>query len=288
MSTFYATFNNVRQARGVVRELLRGGILSDDISLVANDSAVDRTDLGGIEDRGAMREEAHSVGDATAFVGRDDDPRQDDLVPPSDGMTNFTSVRGAEETMGIDTSYIPNDVESVDQNDDGQEYVDSTTYSAESVITQSEHERDDINLTLLTGYPTAIPLIDDIQDRVTPLQDQNDDSLESLVVPGFGIVMGGGALATAALDFINPESTSDASSLVSHLRDEGVPAEQAKAYRHAFESGKAIIAVNITPGEVNEQAVEEIAGRHGAQLGALYDAPRFYNNGGQKPKGELR
>lgn len=281
MSTFYATFRNVKAARTAVHELLRNGVNPDSVSLIANESGIDLPDGIG---QGHMREDVHSVGDATAFVGRKDDPRRDGPPPSPEDYTRYSTTVLDETASGIDTSDSATNVDTVDQADDSQELVDRDTFT-DGHISHSEHERDDINLALHTGYPTPIPIIEDeVIDTETPMQDQNDDGLDSIVVPGFGVVMGGGALATAALDFINPNGHHETDSLIIHLRDEGVPGERAQELRKAFEQGGAVIAIEIVPGEVNEEQVETTTERHGAENAGLFDAPRFYQNGGKMPK----
>lgn len=281
MSTFYATFRNVRSARNAVHELLRNGVNPDSVSLIANGQGIDPIDRVG---EGHIREEVHSVGDATAFVGRRDDPRQDGLPPSPEDYTRYSTTVLDETASGIDTSDIATDVDTVDQADDSQELVDRDTFT-DGHISHSEHERDDLNLALHTNYPTPIPVIEDnFSDDVTTMQDQNDDALDSIVVPGFGVVMGGGALATAALDFINPDGPQETKSLVNHLRDEGVSGERATALKEAFESGGALIAIEIVPGETDEEQVEATTERYGAENAGLFDAPRYYQNGGTMPK----
>lgn len=282
MSTFYASFRDVRVARAAVDELVRGGVRPDDLSLVAHKSNVAPEDRG-IDDQRQMREVVGSVGDATAVVGRRDDPRSDDLVPPSTDYTDY-SMNVASPMMGIDTSSIGTDVETVDQADDSQEEANLSIYP-ENETSQSEHELDDIALTLHTGFPTPVPIIEDnVRDTETPVQDQLDEQLETIIVPGFGMIMGGGPLATAALDFINPEGKADSGAIIAHLKDEGVPETRARVYRDAFEQGGAILAVLITPGSVKEGVVEQIAERHQADNPALYDAPRYYQDGGHRPE----
>jgi hypothetical protein len=281
MSTFYATFRNVRAARQMIAELVRGGVRPDDISLVAHKAQVDLPERrSGDQDR--MQEYVRSVGDATSFVGRQDDPVTDSPVPASNDYTDYTTLE-ASRISGIDTSNSALDVDSVDQSDDSQEEADLMTYPR-GETSQSEHERDDINLALHTGFPTPVPVIDDVRDSEGPLQDQLDEAMETIVVPGFGMVMGGGSLATAALDFINPEGNANTEALVAHLRDEGVPETRARVYRDAFDQGGAVLAVAVNPGTVDEGAVESIAERHRAENHALYDAPRYYQDGGHRPE----
>jgi hypothetical protein len=274
MSTFYATFKDVQEAQAVIDELLRGGVTPDDLSLIVRKPDVQASGNSGEP----MIDEARTVGDATVFVGRDDDPRMDELVPPNMAGTQM-QTREASRIMGIDTSNIAYDVDSVDQSDNSQEEAEEMTLPDRG-ISQSSHERDDLALAVTTGFPTTIPVADDIKDYDTPLQDQMTDSLESIVVPGFGLVIGGGALATVALSFLNPEAR-DGGSFVDHLKDEGVPEDRARSYQEAFDQGQALLAVAITPGEVNELEVERIADRHHGENQEMFDAPRFYEGGGR-------
>lgn len=273
MSTYYATFNEIRQARGFLDELVREGVSPDDISLIAR-----RADANA-DSAAEMTERVRSVGDATVFVGRSDDPRRDDLVPPSLAGADMTTLE-MSNLNPVDTSNSATDVDSVDQMDDSQEEMDKMTYPRRS-ISQSEHERDDVSMATITGFPTSAPVIDDVIDADTPLQDQMADSFETIEVPGFGIVAGGGALATAALDFANPENPAGTDRLVDFLKDEGIPEPRAKDLCEAFDAGRAFVAVAVNPGDVNEQAVERIADRYQVADAQLYDAPRFYEGGAE-------
>ncbi|AIE86888.1 hypothetical protein OP10G_3520 [Fimbriimonas ginsengisoli Gsoil 348] len=263
----------------MVDELVVGGVRPDDISLVAHHTEVDLPESTG-DSRGGMREVIGVAGDASYFVGRDDDPEFDPSAPPRDGLEEFTTLEGSR-IGGIDTSDPATDVDSVDQADDSQEEFEEMTYPRAD-ISQSEHERDDLNLTLLTGFPTPVPVVDGLKDGATGATVSVDEALETIVVPGFGMVMGGGALATAALDFIKPDGGADTEAIVRHLRDEGVPETRARVYRDAFSQGGAVVAVAVNPGSVDEGAVESIAERHHAENHALYDAPRYYQDGGQR------
>ncbi len=283
MSTFYATFDDTARARELVRTLLRSGVASDDLSLVlrAEDADGLPSDTLGTEDEG-MIESVSSVGDATAFVGREDDPTPNDPFAADAPFAGYTSVYESNIGGGISTVEKGRNVDSVDQMDDSQSAAEDMI-SPPHEISQSEHEKDDIALTLQTGFPTPVPVIDnDLTDVEGPAQDQYEEGMDAITVPGFGTLIGGGALATAALDFMNPESVGISDSLVTHLRDEGVPRERAQTYQEAFEQGAALLAVAIVPGEISAGVVESLAERHGARNAETFDAPRFYEDGGKR------
>lgn len=258
MSTYYATFANHQKAKDAFRELLRGGVRPDDASLLLpGDSVADTADLSA----------GGTVGDASYLVGRKDDPaapafRQDPIV-------EMTTIEGSR-INGIDTSDASFTGDTVDQTDDSQDTAEDSLYPRLG-ISQSEHEMDDLALTVTTGLPTPIPEIDDIRDG-DEMQDQNEEGLEALDVPTFGAVLGNGALATAALGDGNIEQR-----LSAFLEDDGVPTAAVDELMMALHAGHAVLAIVATPGEIDEPSVESIAQRNGGTDVGLFDAPRFYD-----------
>lgn len=258
MSTYYATFANHQQAKDALRELLRGGVRPDDASLLLpGDSVADTADLSA----------GGTVGDASYLVGRADDPaapafRQDPLV-------ELTTIE-ASRISGVDTSDSAFTGDTVDQMDDSQDVSEDSLYPRRG-ISQSEHEMDDLALTVTTGLPTPVPEIDDIRDG-DEMQDQNEEGLEAFDVPHFGAVLGNGALATAALGDGNMEQRMSA-----FLEDDGMPTAAVDELIVALHAGNAVLAIVATPGEIDESAVEEIARRNGGVDLGLFDAPRYYD-----------
>jgi hypothetical protein len=261
MSTFYATFPTWKEAKSTTQELVEGGVSPDDLSLLIC------TNCNGKPS--PIKERLSSVGDATVLVGRADDPSQDRMPPRHEDINLFTSA-GTSRLSPVDTSDSRTNVDSVDQMDDSQNEAEFMI-SPHDGISNSAHEKDDLALTVLTGFPTASSNFS--EELLDPFLfgKQNVEGLEVLEIPNVGLVVGGGALATAALDL----GASGNVDLVPYLVEDGVPEEIASSYQSSFELGKPILAVAINPGELNEAAVEEIFDRHGAQDGELYDAPRY-------------
>jgi hypothetical protein len=206
MSMFISTFAHLSQAQSAIDEILRGGLSADSISLIcrrgeAADSPED------------LRERMGRVGDATDWVGRPDDPDRP-ATTEGDDLTQYTTLQ-ASPISGIDTSDSGTNVDSADQLEDSQEYVDRETYGHN--ISQSEHERDDLNLAVHTNFPTPVPVRDMAAEDDTELHAQMADGLDTLFVPHWGVIAGGGAMATAALDSSHDQALRD------FLTDEGVP-----------------------------------------------------------------
>lgn len=265
MSNYYAVFGDIRSARAMINDLVQGGVRPDDLSLIC------RTEQGKGGD--IAWDQSASVGDATVIVGREDDPEPPTIEPVDPEYTDYTTTE-SWPVGGIDTSNRDTDVDSVDQAEDSQELADEMTYPRGDV-SNAEHQRESDDLSIATGFPTSLPVIDDLQDPLNPRGDELDNGLEAISIPGQGFVLGGGALATAALSFLRTDGERDPEAIVTFLKDDGVPEVNAQEFQSAFEQGRTIIGVTITPGEIDEEAIEQIAERHGADMGDLYDAPRY-------------
>lgn len=257
MSTFFAAFPDSIPAQQVIRQLLSDGIELDDISLVTRDS-------NGIE-----RLAPPSTGDASFFVDRSDDPEHD-LVDTASRNADFEAAEISRIGGGISTSDKGQNVDSVDQMDDSQSAAEDNIWPREDT-SSSEHDLDSLHLAVNTGYPTPVtPLDNDFARGASDF----DRSLEAVDVPGFGVVMGGGDLATAAFDWSNQNGKVDTPNLLTYLHDEGVPPEPANELLGHLENGGAILAVALTP-QVDEGALTEVVERHGAITSGWFGAPRY-------------
>src|SRR5204863_32666 len=105
-------------------------------------------------------------------------------------------------------------------------------------------ELDDLDRAVMTGFPTPVTPID---NDFPPESTDADRSMEAIRVPGLGLVIGGGDLATAAFDWAGKNGEPDASSLLTYLQDEGVPPGTANELLSQFGNGGAILAVALVP-----------------------------------------
>ncbi len=245
----------------MVRHLMTDGIELDDISLVTRDA-------------NATGDAAtSSVGDASFFVGRADDPTANELVDERSPIADFEAVDESKlDNTGISTSDRTRTGETVDQMDDSQ-WLAEDTLEPRNNIGPAGHELDDLDLAVATGFPTPITPLDN-EATANPNETELDRSLETIIVPGVGAVMGGGDLATAAFDFAKKNGEPDASAILTYLQDEGVPPEPANNLLEQFGNGGAILAVALVP-EVDEQALETVAEGYGAVTVGWFGAPRY-------------
>ncbi len=202
-------------------------------------SVVARVPHGISDTFGEISETGH-LADATTLVGRSDDPT-DSGQSREPGLQPESAIGG-----GIATITSDDDVSELSEMDDSQ----SAAEDLNSPFTASPR-------------PTSDPDHD------------ADDSLEAVTIPGFGIVLGGGALATAALVFANHVETEGLGELEMFLRSEGVPPETAAELVLVVHGGGAIISVAVAPAATNPLEVEELAMSHGATSANLFDGPRF-------------
>lgn len=90
-------------------------------------------------------------------------------------------------------------------------------------------------------------------------------ALASLMIPGFGLVIGGGALATAAVAAAGTSAAGAvAGGVAGFLHDQGMEATLATGFAKAIEDGGAIVEVSGPSGEVAIEAIHHLLGKYGA------------------------
>ncbi|MBN9420159.1 MAG: hypothetical protein J0I12_32215 [Candidatus Eremiobacteraeota bacterium] len=90
-------------------------------------------------------------------------------------------------------------------------------------------------------------------------------ALASLFIPGFGIVTGGGALATALATAAGTTAAGAvAGSVAGFLQDQGVDQQVAQDYQKAIEHGGALIQVVTPAKDVPTGQIQEILTKYGA------------------------
>jgi len=88
-------------------------------------------------------------------------------------------------------------------------------------------------------------------------------AIASILVPGFGLVVGGGALAMAIGGAIGTTAAGAvAGGVTGYLKDQGVNDEDAARYSSAFDEGAAMLNVSVPTGNVDEATAKEIFGKY--------------------------
>lgn len=97
-------------------------------------------------------------------------------------------------------------------------------------------------------------------------------ALATLLIPGFGLVIGGGAIAAAAAALAASAATGAiAGGIVGLLKEHGVPEERAAAYDQVYRSGGAVLAVTVMRPE-ERPAIEATLARNGADAVEAHQA----------------
>lgn len=89
-------------------------------------------------------------------------------------------------------------------------------------------------------------------------------ALVSILVPGIGLVVGGGALATALAGAAGATAAGAiAGGATGYLKDQGVPPELAERYAGQIERGGAIVSISVPSGNLNYDTAKGIFAKYG-------------------------
>ncbi len=95
----------------------------------------------------------------------------------------------------------------------------------------------------------------------------------TLFIPGIGLIVGGGALATALAGVAGTTLAGTAVGTVTgFLVDQGLNEDQATVYSTALASGGALVAISVPTGKLTDAEVEGILNKYGALNVATYNS----------------
>jgi hypothetical protein len=251
----YASFKDGERAEMAVGGLLDAGVAAEDISAVVNRKEIRESDGG----------EVRETAEGLAMV---DSGETGELGGASrvqrEGSMRFESHIGG----GIATSTREDSVSGVEEMDDSQEFAENMSYP--DAGSYSSQEARDVAEGANTGYfDTTKPQNESLYGERTEeigMTLSSGDDLESLIVPGLGLVLGSGPLATAVLGagLATESGGAPAASLADYLQDQGVEKGLSYQLSKDFEEGGAIIAVAAPVGQVQQESVETVLNGYGA------------------------
>lgn len=89
-------------------------------------------------------------------------------------------------------------------------------------------------------------------------------ALVSILVPGIGLVMGGGALATAlAGAAATTAAGAIAGGATGYLKDQGVPHDVAERFSGQIERGGAVLSISVPSGKLDYQTAQALFAKYG-------------------------
>ena len=175
---------------------------------------------------------------------------------------------------GISTSTPDDDVSKVEEMDESQEESEDLSYPA-GERSYSWQEESDVERAAQTGYfNTTDPGAGGLNGR-KPLENLPGMSeLSAITIPGMGLVIGDGALATVVVGagVASEAGGAPPAGIHDYLEDQGVPNDIAWLLARDFELGGAVLAVASPPGAVDSDILQTVLESNGANNVQLIDA----------------
>jgi len=310
--TIYASFADASLAEKAAGALLDYGVRNEDISLVSRERGTDEnTDDTSRRDYTAHSATVAEREGTTTYADRNDAANAGDSAwrgtesagnKIGEGMdragarvagtfgatgTEANLDRAADEHR-MEAGYDASDSRaSFDAATDRDETTGSRTYSTTdtansdrdsntTVIDHSTGQGDRTELSAKQGLSTTTPgdaAAGAAKGAGIGLGVGILAALASLVIPGFGLVVGGGALATALAGAAGATAAGAvAGGVHGYLKDQGVPDQVAMDYDHAVKNGGAVLAVSVPSGNVDEATCREILAKYSANNVNTYGA----------------
>ncbi len=99
-------------------------------------------------------------------------------------------------------------------------------------------------------------------------------TLAALFIPGVGLVIGGGALATAVATSAGTTAAGAiAGGITGLLKDQGVAAEASDRYNKTITNGGALIAIALPSGEISQLSIRQILSKYEGADFSTYPLP---------------
>jgi hypothetical protein len=284
-NTLYASFVDAAMAEKAAGALLDHGVKAEDLSLVqhesrynmpttvAEDTGVTPTYVEG-EMTGATVDSPGVMGTgvynppATSTTTVDEN-YDEESTPPIVNSSSYTStvesdvVDASDEDFGVQRNQAEYDRENAvaRSSDTTASYDDNVEDDEVDSAANSERAaKQGISTTTAADAGHAA-----ITGGAVGLGVGAVAALASLLIPGFGLIVGGGALATAIGGMVATTGAGAAVGAVTgFLKDQGVEEHVAQKYGETVQGGGAILAVNIPSGDVDEVKAREVLEKYGA------------------------
>jgi hypothetical protein len=263
--TVFGSIESPDVAERLVGALLEAGVAPEDLSVVIKQRGSQSVEGGlpHLEESGAGMAMVDSGEGEPGLYGN---PR----IQAEGSFTYESRVGG-----GISTSNADDDVSGVDEMDDSQAAAEEMTYPANAQSFSSQ-ERFDVAQGASTGFFNTTKPGPGGLSGPEPTNDflPEESELTSLIVPGLGLVIGDGNLATSVIGagVATEAGGSPAAGLKEYLEDLAVPHDLAWMLASDFDRGGAVIAVATPPGEADSDVIQDVLTSVGARNVQLVEA----------------
>ncbi len=279
-NTLYAAFADATMAEKAAGALLDHGVRAEDLSLVQHESRYNNMPTTVAEDTGVSPDtygeltgattSSPGVAGAGTYV-----PPVAETTPP---ITNTGPYVDTTETTMIDSDAVVNTrAETYMEEDDfatarNQADYDRETHNVDHYNSDNKNNPTDDALhaeraakhgiSTTTGADAGAAAI---TGGAWGLGVGAVAALASLLIPGVGIVVGGGALATAIAGLVaTTGGGAVVGAITGYLKDQGVEEHVAQKYGETVSAGGAILAVNVPSGDVDEPLARQMLEKYGA------------------------
>ena len=249
MAHLYASFADASLAEKAAGALLDHGVRNEDITVVANDTYGNTRQTAGTNFSNAASNTGNAVagagdrlaGSVTGALG---------AHAASAGYENASAQRAAGGTVTTDYgTTTTGDRTFNDEMDTDDGSVNTVDNAAKHGISTTTPEDAGEGAVKGTGVGLAVGAI---------------AALASLIVPGVGLVLGGGALATALGGAaLAAGAGAVAGGVTGYLKDQGVPADVAEHYHGTVQGGGAVLSINTPSGNVDQTEIQSVLTKYG-------------------------
>jgi hypothetical protein len=261
--TLYAAFSKAADAEAAASALLDRGVEAKGISLVVNDS---------------QREEAEMNAEEGLNPAQNDYPLTEDKTElssaPASSLRMYNEgLETKEYNAGYDRN-VERENERQRAREDASAAEHDSTVPPDSTVHQDaavNHELDEAGVSRPTipTVKTTVAASAGLGLGVGALA-----AVAAITIPGFGLVLGGGALASAVAGLAASSATgASAEGIVGYLKDQGVDADAIPKLRAAYESGGAILAVALDSSPADRIELESIVNSFGAKQVGVHGEP---------------
>lgn len=278
-NTLYAAFNDATLAEKAAGALLDHGVRAEDLSLVQHESRYNMpstvaedtgvTPIVEGEMTGATMDSpgVAGVGNYTQNVAETTPPISNNGPYADNTEVNYIADReamtphtAAETYMEEDDFATARNQADYDRETHTVDHHDHYKNPTDEVIHSEKAAKGGISTTTGADAGSAA-----ITGGAWGLGVGAVAALASLLIPGVGLVVGGGALATAIAGLVATTGAGAAVGAVTgYLKDQGVEEHVAQKYGDTVEHGGAILAVHVPSNSVDEPLARQLLDKYGA------------------------
>jgi hypothetical protein len=278
--TLYASFADISLAEKAAGALLDNGVRAEDISLIANHSGQDADKSGfaahsaTLEERATRSARPLPMDDEATFTSGHSGVQERRSLGNeiAEGGDRF----GARVSSALGATNVAANYEAAaDARASGERGYTAAVGGADNLETNSdEGDVTKTDLSAKHGISTTTPgdaWAGAAKGAGIGLGVGVLAALASLAIPGFGIIAGGGALATAIAGAAGTTvGGAVAGGAFGYLKDQGVPEEAAERLNRVYQGGGAVIAVTVPSNGVDQISVESILNKYQAENVSTY------------------